>query len=80
MKFALQCLSVFLIAVLIDYAYTRYNITSTTKQAHAAARWSVLIYACAAINVLSYTTNHWLLIPALCGAYLGTWVAVKRES
>jgi len=77
MNIYMKGLLVFCLTLVVDYAYTRYNITSTTNQAHAAAKWSVIIYACAGFNVVAYTANHWMLIPSCIGAYLGTWAAVK---
>ena len=31
----------------------------------------------AAIAVIEYNSNHWLLIPAGVGAFCGTWVGMK---
>lgn len=71
---------VFLSTLLADFAWTKYNMESAAKRPHPAAFWSTLIILFGAFNIVSYTTNHWLLIPAALGAYAGTWIAVWRES
>lgn len=69
---------VFLSTLAADYAWTKYNMHSAAKRAHPAAIWSCAIILCGAFNVVAYTSNHWLLIPAVLGAYAGTWVAVRH--
>lgn len=73
-------LLVFLSMFAADFAWTKYNMESAAKHPHRAAFWSMLIVAFGAFNIVSYTTNRWLLIPALLGAYAGTWYAVWREA
>jgi hypothetical protein len=29
------------------------------------------------IAVINYTTNHWLIVPAMAGAFCGTFVGMK---
>lgn len=74
----LQGVVVFASVAAADYAWTKYNMHSAAKHPHRAAGWSAAIIAFGAVSVVSYTTNHWLLIPALLGAYVGTYVAVRR--
>lgn len=38
----------------------------------SAAWWSTVCTFTASVAVINYTTDHWALIPALLGAYLGT--------
>ena len=38
-----------------------------------ATFWSVLVTLTASITVISYTEDHWALIPALLGAAVGTY-------
>lgn len=42
-----------------------------------AAIWSVVVTFTASIAVINYTTDHLALIPALLGAFFGTYVGVK---
>lgn len=70
----------FILTLLADVCWTQYNMRSAEKRAHPAAFWSALIVAVGGLNVLLYTTSHWLLIPAILGAYLGTWVTIWYEN
>lgn len=63
-----------------DYAWTKYTLEVAAKDAVSAGLWSAVIVGCGAFTVVSYTTDRWLLIPALLGAFLGTYIAVKKES
>lgn len=42
-----------------------------------AAFWSMVVTFTASIAVINYTSDHWALIPALLGAFFGTYVGVK---
>ena len=42
-----------------------------------ASFWSVVVTLTASITVISYTEDHYALIPALFGAFLGTLVGMK---
>ena len=42
-----------------------------------ASLWSVVITILGANVVISYTTDHMLLIPAAMGAFCGTFVGMK---
>ena len=42
-----------------------------------ASGWAVVVYMIAAIAVIEYNSNHWLLIPAGFGAFCGTFVGMK---
>ena len=70
-------LLVFVATLLVDFCWTRYNVHSAAKHAHRAAAWSAGIILFGFVNVVSYTADHWLVIPALLGAYAGTWVAIR---
>jgi uncharacterized membrane protein YfcA len=42
-----------------------------------AAFWSVIVTLTASITVISYTEDHYALIPALLGAFFGTYIGMK---
>jgi uncharacterized membrane protein YfcA len=42
-----------------------------------ASFWSVACYILGSAAVISYTTNHWLVIPAMAGAFCGTFAGMK---
>lgn len=43
----------------------------------AAALWAVALFLTAAVGVISYTTDHWRLIPACAGTFAGTFLGVR---
>lgn len=73
-------LVVFLATMGADYAWTKYIAAAAAKHPHKAAAWSAAIILVGAVNIISYTQNHWLIIPAVLGAYAGTWLAVWRDT
>lgn len=79
MIWLLQALGVFSAMVAVDFAWTKYMLEAAAKRPHPAAAWSAAIVALGVVSVASYTQNIWLAIPAVAGAYVGTWVAVWRE-
>jgi uncharacterized membrane protein YfcA len=61
----------------LDIVYTYYLRCVQENKAIGASSWSVACYILGSIAVINYTTNHWLLIPAMAGAFAGTWVGMK---
>lgn len=62
-----------------DWCFTLYIRRASEGKAFPAALWSVLIVAFGAVNVISYTQNHVLLVPILTGYFAGTYFAVKYD-
>lgn len=80
MNIYLQAVGVFVAMAFADFAWAKYTMYLAEKRAHKAAFWSAVIIACGAVTVVSYTESHVLLLPALLGAYVGTLIAVRRDS
>ncbi len=74
-----QWLGVAAFGFAVDVSWTRYTQAVNAKAPHRAAWWSVAIFLTGAANVVAYTTDRWLLIPACIGAFAGTFYAVRRE-
>jgi len=68
---------VFFALFFTDVFYTYYLKAVQDNQAIRASLWGVVVFFVAAIAVVNYTTNHWLMIPACLGAFLGTFVGMK---
>jgi hypothetical protein len=49
-------------------------------EALGASFWAMPCYLLGSLAVISYTSNHWLLVPAMLGAFCGTWVGMKIKS
>ena len=61
---------------LLDIVYTYYLRCIATDNVLGASFWSVACYILGSIAVINYTTNHWLMIPAVVGAFCGTYVGM----
>lgn len=71
---------VFIVYVLIDILYALYVICVSRCQAWRASAISSMLYSLGAYGVMNYLENRWYLIPLACGAFIGTYVAVKFMS
>ena len=62
---------------LLDIVYTYYLRCVADNNVLGASFWSVACYILGSAAVISYTTNHWLVIPAIAGAFCGTFAGMK---
>ena len=46
----------------------------------SAGLWSMVVTLTASIAVINYTEDHYALIPALLGAFAGTWLGMKIKN
>lgn len=60
-----------------DIFYTYYLKSVNNNKPLFASLWAVVVFSIASIAVINYTSDHWLLIPACLGAFLGTYVGMK---
>lgn len=67
----------FVAVALTDFCWTRYIQATAEAKANQSALFSLFIILIGGFVAISYTTNHWLLIPAGLGAYVGTYLTVK---
>jgi hypothetical protein len=70
-------LTVFVVYVFFDILYALYVLCVSRKQAFTSSAISAVLYSLGAYGVRSYMDNPWYLIPLACGAFLGTYIAVK---
>ena len=66
----------FIAVFMLDLVYTYYLRCVADNRVFMASFWSVACYLGASVAVINYTSNHWLLVPALLGAFCGTWVGM----
>lgn len=69
--------TVFVVYVFFDILYALYVLCVSRKQAVSASLISSVLYSLGAYGVMSYLHNPWYLIPLACGAFIGTYVAVR---
>ena len=67
----------FLAVFFTDLIYVYFVKSIQNNSPWQAAWWSTVVTFTASIAVINYTENHLALIPALLGAFFGTWVAMK---
>jgi hypothetical protein len=60
-----------------DIIYTFYLKSVQHNSPLKASFWATVVTATASIAVINYTENHLMLIPALIGAFAGTWFGMK---
>lgn len=70
----------FCLVFLMDVIWTRLTQATVARAPGVAAAWSTSLYLLSTYAVYSVIHDLWLLIPAAAGAYLGTYVAVKRST
>jgi hypothetical protein len=73
-------ITTFFAIFLLDVVYTYYLRCIADNHVMGASVWSVACYILGSIAVINYTTNHWLLIPAMAGAFCGTYVGMKLKT
>ncbi len=60
-----------------DLIYVYFVRSIQDNRPMMAAWWSVVVTFTASVAVINYTQDHWALIPALLGAFAGTWIGMK---
>lgn len=69
-------LSVFVAMALLDFVWAYYTDMIQQKKAALAALSASMIVLFNGVVVTGYVLDRWLLVPALLGAFLGTWSSV----
>ena len=67
----------FLAVFVTDLLYVYFVKSIQQDQPLSAGLWSMVVTLTASIAVINYTLDHYALIPALLGAFAGTWVGMK---
>lgn len=77
MSFWLLFIIIFAIDFIVSYGWAKAVKGISDNQALQAALWAGFITLSGGISTISYVLNHWLLIPAVLGSVIGTYIAVK---
>ena len=72
-------LAVFALMFVLDFVWGHYTKMIVSGGAHQAAAAAVGIYILGGLVTIGYTSDPILLIPASVGAWLGTYIVVKRR-
>ena len=73
----IRWLLVFAAMFALDFVWTFYTRAIQRHAALAAANWAVGITLFNGGVTIGYVDNPWLLVPALAGAFTGTFSAMK---
>lgn len=71
---------VFTIDLFVAFAWAECVKAVGNKHPAKAALWSGFITLSGAITIISYTQNNLLLIPAVLGGTIGTYLSVKYKN
>ena len=66
----------FFAVLFTDVIYIYFMKSVQHNKPLSAAIWSVVVTFTASIAVIGYTEDHWALIPALLGAFFGTYLGM----
>lgn len=72
--------SVFAALFALDFFWAKYTTAITAKRAHLASAYATVLILLSGIAAIVYTAEPVMLIPAMLGAFAGTFVAVRWGS
>lgn len=76
----LRAAAVFLALFLLDFVWAKYTYAMTARQPGRASAYAALVILFSGSAAIGYTTDPWMLVPAMLGAFAGTYVAVRRHA
>lgn len=79
MSYLLQFFLVFLAMAIADVCWTFYFIKIEERKSVAASLWGSAIYVCGVFGVLSYTEDKTFIVPAVLGAFVGTYFTIEYK-
>lgn len=79
MTILLTCVLVFALTAITDVFWTTYIQYAAEKRAVAASFASAAIVAVGSITTIVYVEDHRIVPAAVLGAFVGTFLAVKRS-
>lgn len=74
-----QGLIVFTTLFFLDVVWARYTAAITDRRRVAASSLAAAIVALGAYAAISYVDNPLMILPAMAGAFCGTFVGIKSE-
>ena len=79
MSYKLQFILVFIAMGIADVCWTNYFIKIDERKSISAGIWGSAVYLCGAFGVLSYTEDRSLIIAAVLGSFVGTYLTVEHK-
>lgn len=75
----IRAVAVFALVAIWDAAWTIYIVRTQERRAASAAHYSAALYLLSAFNVVAIASDPWLAVPGVLGAWVGTYIAVRRS-
>lgn len=79
LQYWLQFGAVVIMMAVVDICYAKYTLAVGNLHAVRAAGWAGAIIGCSSFITVSYVGDRTLVIAAIIGAFIGTYLVVKRE-
>lgn len=79
MSFWLMFIGIFLIDFILSYGWAKSIKGISDSKPLKAGLWAGFITLSGGVSTIGFVTNYWLLIPAVLGSIVGTYIAVKYE-
>lgn len=74
----MKAVGIFFALLALDFIYARYTQNIVAGRAWQASLNAAMLYAITGFATLTYVAEPLLLIPAVVGAFTGTWLAVRK--
>lgn len=75
---AVEWLLVFTVTVIADFVWAEWARAIAYKRPHVAGIWGAGTVLCGAVMAIAVTHDWQLAIPGALGAYVGTFISVRR--
>jgi len=75
-----QWFLVFVAYVGLDYVFARYTRAAAEGRQVPASNWAVLITLFNAFVVISFVKDPWLILPSCAGAFVGTYLSLRKKA
>jgi hypothetical protein len=69
---------IFLVTFALDVVWARYTVALVARRIGPASMYAAGITALSGVCAISYVENHWMLLPAVAGAAVGTAAGMRR--
>ena len=71
-------IGVFLAMMITDIMWAKYTLAVAFLNPFLAGIYSAVIILMGAVTVVAYVEDRYMLIPAMLGAFVGTYYTIKR--
>lgn len=72
-----HAVGVFSALAALDFVWAKYTYAMTARHPTLAGVYASVIILFSGYAAIGYTQNPWMLLPAMAGAFVGTWLAVR---